>query len=31
VPLAFRADMGFSKGKFKGTDGRRHEGTFAFV
>ena len=31
TPLAFRADMGFSKGKFIGTDGRRHEGTFAFV
>jgi hypothetical protein len=31
TPLAFRADMGFSKGKFVGTDGRRHAGTFAFV
>jgi hypothetical protein len=31
TPLAFRADMGFSKGKFIGTDGRRHHGTFAFV
>ena len=31
MPLAFRADMGFSKGKFIGTDGRHHEGTFAFV
>lgn len=31
TPLAFRADMGFSKGKFIGTDGRHHEGTFAFV
>jgi hypothetical protein len=29
--LAFQADMGFSQGKFVGTDGRRHEGTFAFV
>jgi len=29
--LAFQADMGFSQGKFIGTDGRRHEGTFAFV
>jgi hypothetical protein len=30
-PLAFQADMGFSEGTFIGTDGRRHEGTFAFV
>jgi hypothetical protein len=29
--LAFQADMGFSQGKFIGADGRRHEGTFAFV
>jgi hypothetical protein len=29
--LAFQADMGFSKGKFIGTDGREHRGTFAFV
>jgi len=29
--LAFRADMGFSKGKFIGTDGRVHKGTLAFV
>jgi len=29
--LAFQADMGFSKGKFIGTDGREHHGTFAFV
>jgi hypothetical protein len=29
--LAFQADMGFGKGKFIGGDGRRHEGTFAFV
>ncbi|HEV3063483.1 MAG TPA: hypothetical protein VGY48_34895 [Vicinamibacterales bacterium] len=29
--LAFQADMGFNQGKFVGTDGRRHEGTFAFV
>jgi hypothetical protein len=29
--LAFQADMGFSKGKFIGADGRHHEGTFAFV
>jgi len=29
--LGFRADMGFSKGKFIGTDGRLHKGTFAFV
>jgi hypothetical protein len=31
TPLAFQADMGFSQGKFIGTDGRTHEGTFAFV
>ena len=29
--LAFRADMGFSQGKFVGTDGRLRIGTFAFV
>lgn len=29
--LAFQADMGFSRGKFIGTDGRQHHGTFAFV
>ena len=29
--LAFQADMGFSKGRFIGTDGREHRGTFAFV
>ncbi len=29
--LAFQADMGFNQGTFIGTDGRRHEGTFAFV
>jgi hypothetical protein len=29
--LAFQADMGFSQGKFIGTDGREHRGTFAFV
>ncbi len=29
--LAFQADMGFSQGKFIGTDGRKHRGTFAFV
>jgi len=29
--LAFQADMGFSKGRFIGTDGRHHEGSFAFV
>lgn len=29
--LAFQADMGFSQGKFIGTDGQQHEGTFAFV
>jgi hypothetical protein len=31
MALAFQADMGFSQGKFIGADGRRHEGTFAFV
>jgi hypothetical protein len=31
TPPAFQADMGFSQGKFIGTDGRTHEGTFAFV
>lgn len=30
-PLAFQADMGFNQGRFIGTDGRRHDGTFAFV
>lgn len=29
--LAFQADMGFSQGRFIGADGRKHEGTFAFV
>lgn len=29
--LAFQADMGFNQGEFVGTDGRRHQGTFAFV
>ena len=29
--LAFQADMGFSQGKFIGTDGKQHRGTFAFV
>ena len=31
TPLAYQADMGFSKGEFIGTDGHKHEGTFAFV
>jgi hypothetical protein len=31
VSLAYQADMGFSQGRFIGTDGRRHRGTFAFV
>jgi hypothetical protein len=31
MQLGFRADMGFSKGKFIGTDGREHTGTLAFV
>ena len=29
--LAFQADMGFSQGRFIGSDGRHHKGTFAFV
>jgi hypothetical protein len=29
--LTFQADMGFSQGKFIGTDGQQHRGTFAFV
>lgn len=29
--LAYQADMGFGQGKFIGTDGRQHRGTFAFV
>jgi hypothetical protein len=31
TPLAFRADMGFGRGKYIGTDGQLHQGTFAFV
>jgi hypothetical protein len=31
VALAYKADMGFNQGEFIGTDGKRHEGTFAFV
>src|SRR5277367_1789866 len=31
TPLAYRADMGFARGKFIGTDGQPHWGTFAFV
>ena len=31
MPLAFQADMGFSQGKFIGSDGQQHQGTFAFV
>jgi hypothetical protein len=31
TPLAFRADMGFARGKFIGTDGQPRRGTFAFV
>ena len=27
LPLAFQADMGFSQGKYIGTDGRQHQGT----
>lgn len=29
--LAFQADMGFSQGRYVGTDGQQHNGTFAFV
>lgn len=29
--LAFQADMGFSQGRFIGTDGQEHRGTLAFV
>ena len=31
TPLAYRADMGFGQGKFIGSDGQHHRGTFAFV
>jgi hypothetical protein len=31
MPLAYQADMGFSQGKFIGTDGRVHRGTQVFV
>lgn len=31
LPLAFQADMGFSQGKYIGTDGRQHRGTFVLV
>ncbi len=31
TPLAFQADMGFSQGRFVGTDGQQHHATFAFV
>ena len=31
TPLAYQADMGFSQGEFIGTDGHKHQGTFAFV
>ena len=31
MPLAFRADVGFMKGKYIGTDGRHHHGTFGFI
>jgi len=31
TPLAYRADMGFGQGKFRGSDGKLHKGTFAFV
>ena len=29
--LNFQADMGFSQGRFIGTDGHQHKGTFAFI
>ena len=29
--LAFRADMGFARGKFVDIDGQLHRGTFVFV
>jgi hypothetical protein len=29
--LAYRADMGFARGKFIGIDGQPHRGTFVFV
>jgi hypothetical protein len=31
MPLAFQADMGFSRGKFIGIDGHHHEAALAFV
>lgn len=31
MPLAYQADMGFSQGKFIGTDGHVHRGTQVFV
>ena len=31
MPLAFRADVGFMMGKYIGTDGRHHHGTFGFI
>jgi hypothetical protein len=31
MTLAFRADMGFSQGRFIGTDGHEHHGTLCFV
>lgn len=31
MPLAYQADMGFSQGKFIGTDGRMRRGTQVFV
>ena len=31
TPLAFQADMGFSQGKFIGTDGHTHVAALAFV
>jgi hypothetical protein len=31
MPLAYQADMGFSQGRFIGTDGRAHRGTQVFV
>jgi hypothetical protein len=31
LSLAYQADMGFGQGEFIATDGRSHQGTFAFV
>jgi hypothetical protein len=31
TPLAYQADMGFSRGEFIGIDGHKHQSAFAFV